>query len=129
MPIILQVKYKDNSEEVIRISAQIWRKNTEKVSKMLITDKEVSSIVLDPYWETADVDVNNNYWPARVVESRLELFKKKKKSLMQKYNEKLKSDDENEDKDENVSEDKGENLGDDKGDSKGNTKTKQRQAA
>ena len=97
MPIILQVTYQDGTEEVIRMSAQIWRKNTEKVSKMLITDKEISSIVLDPYWETADVDVNNNYWPARVVESRLELFKKKKKSLMQKYNEKLKTDDDDKD--------------------------------
>ena len=102
MPIILQVTYQDGTEEVIRMSAQIWRKNTEKVSKMLITDKEISSIVLDPYWETADVDVNNNYWPARVVESRLELFKKKKKSLMKEFNEKLKTDED--DKDDNEQE-------------------------
>ncbi|MDP2562748.1 M1 family metallopeptidase [Psychrobium sp. 1_MG-2023] len=94
MPIILQVKYADGSDEVLRISAQIWRKNTVKVSKMLITDKAIKEIVLDPYWETADVDVNNNYWPTRVIESRLELYKRKKsKSLMEKYNEKLKTDD------------------------------------
>jgi len=100
MPIILQVKYKDGSSEVIRSSAQIWRKNTEKVSKLLMTDKEVSEIVLDPYWETADVDVNNNYWPERVIESRLELYKRKtSKSMMEKFNEKLKTDeDEDEDK-------------------------------
>ena len=93
MPIILQVKYKDGSSEVIRSSAQIWRKNTEKVSKLLMTDKEVSEIVLDPYWETADVDVNNNYWPERAIESRLQLYKRKKsKSMMEKFNEKLKTD-------------------------------------
>ena len=104
MPIILEVKYKDGSSEVKRMSAQIWRKNTNNVSKLLITDKEISEIVLDPYWETADVDVNNNYWPSRVVESRLELYKrKKKKSMMEKYNEKLKTDkDLDEDKDAKV---------------------------
>jgi hypothetical protein len=93
MPIILQVKYEDGTDEVIRTSGQIWRKNTEKVSKLLITDKVISEIVLDPYWETADVDVNNNYWPQRVVESRLELYKRKKsKSMMEKFNQKLKTD-------------------------------------
>jgi len=93
MPIILEVKYTDGSSEIKRMSAQIWRKNTEKVSKLLITDKEISGIVLDPYWETADVDVNNNYWPARVVESRLELYKRKKsQSMMEKFNKKLKTE-------------------------------------
>jgi len=92
MPIILEVKYTDGTSEIQRISAQIWRKNTEQVSKMLITDKEISAITLDPYWETADVDVNNNYWPARVVESRLALYKRKKsKSMMEKFNQKLKT--------------------------------------
>ena len=106
MPIILKVNYQDGSDEVIRISAQIWRKNTEKVSKMLITDKEIVSIELDPFWETADVDVNNNYWPARVVESRLELFKKKKKNMMKDYNEKLKTGDEADDENKDQSTDK-----------------------
>ncbi len=101
MPIILGIKYTDGTEDVKRYSAQIWRKNTEKVSKLLITDKVISEIVLDPYWETADVDVSNNYWPARIVESRLELYKRKKsKSMMQKYQQKLKTDkDDKEDKD------------------------------
>ncbi|OIQ44019.1 MAG: aminopeptidase, partial [Gammaproteobacteria bacterium MedPE] len=93
MPIILKLVYTDGSDEVVRTSAQIWRKNTEKVSKLLVTDKEIASIELDPYWETADVDVNNNYWPQRAIESRLQLYKRKKsKSLMEKYNQKLKTD-------------------------------------
>ena len=93
MPIILKLVYTDGTDEVVRTSAQIWRKNTEKVSKLLVTDKEIASIELDPYWETADVDVNNNYWPQRAIESRLQLYKRKKsKSLMEKYNQKLKTD-------------------------------------
>jgi len=98
MPIILEVKYTDGTSEIQRISAQIWRKNTEHVSKLIITDKEVKEIVLDPYWETADVDVNNNYWPTRVVESRLELYKRKKSvDMMKHYNKKLKTDEDEDD--------------------------------
>jgi len=107
MPIILELKYKDGTSDIQRISAQIWRKNTEKVSKLIITDKELSSITLDPYWETADVDVNNNYWPARVVESRLELYKRKKSTdMMKHYNEKLKTDKESDEKDDKITDDK-----------------------
>ena len=35
---------------------------TETVSKVLITNKAVSKIVLDPNLETADTDVSNNVW-------------------------------------------------------------------
>ena len=101
MPIILNVKYTDGSEDIIRSSAQIWRKNTENISKLLVTDKVIKEIVLDPYWETADVDVNNNYWPQRVIESRLELYKRKKSvDMMKEFNKKLKTD-EDEEKDNN----------------------------
>jgi len=105
MPIILNVKYADGTQDVIRSSAQIWRKNTENISKLLVTDKEIKEIVLDPYWETADVDINNNYWPQRVVESRLELYKRKKSvDMMKEFNKKLTTDDE--DKKEDVMKEK-----------------------
>ena len=38
-------------------------------------DKQVASIVVDPYWETADVDIENNYYPRRLIPSRVEAFK------------------------------------------------------
>jgi hypothetical protein len=37
----------------------------------------VASIVLDPYLETADTDINNNSWPAVYHPSTFELFKEK----------------------------------------------------
>ncbi len=45
-------------------------------------------MTLDPRWETADVDVGNNYYPRRIIPSRLEVFKGRetKKNLMQKMN-------------------------------------------
>ena len=91
MPILLEVSYQDGSTEHLRIPAEIWRKNTKKVSKMLITDKEVTAIAVDPNWETADVNINNNYWPARVIKSRFELYKTKKQDMMRDFSEALKS--------------------------------------
>ena len=32
-------------------------------------------MVVDPNWETADVDVDNNHFPRRIVPSRIEAFK------------------------------------------------------
>ncbi|REL31009.1 M1 family metallopeptidase [Thalassotalea euphylliae] len=90
MPIILDITYADDSTEQVRIPAEIWRRTPEKVSKLLIRDKEIKAIALDPNWETADVDVNNNYWPARPIQSRFDLFKRKKKDMMRDYNEELK---------------------------------------
>jgi hypothetical protein len=34
-------------------------------------------VVVDPHWETADVDVENNHYPRQIIQSRIEAFKKK----------------------------------------------------
>ena len=77
MPLIIQVNYKDNTSEVIKIPAEIWKTYEQKVSKVLILDKEVSSFRLDPFLETADTDLGNNSWPQEQIPSRYELFKQK----------------------------------------------------
>jgi len=91
MPILLDITYADNTKESLRIPAEIWRKNAKTVSKLLVRDKEITAIAVDPNWETADVDVNNNYWPARPIKSRFELYKRKKDDMMRDYNKELKS--------------------------------------
>jgi len=77
MPLIIEVTYIDNSTEVIRIPAEIWRQYEDKVSKVLILNKEAISFRLDPFLETADTDLDNNSWPKRVQPTRYELFKQK----------------------------------------------------
>jgi hypothetical protein len=57
------------------ISAEIWRRTTKKISKLLIRDKEITKTALDTNWQTADVDINNNYWPARPIQSSLGYIK------------------------------------------------------
>ena len=93
MPIILDLTYADNTVERVTLPAEIWRRNSKKVSKLFIRDKEITAISIDPNWETADVDVNNNYWPARPIKSRFELYKRKKKDMMRDYNVELKTTD------------------------------------
>jgi len=108
MPVILEVTYDDGSTDEVRIPAEVWRGNPKKFSKLLVSDRKVSSITLDPHWETADTDVANNYWPSRDVESRLELFKRQRRqgrNLMKDIDEELKSDDESEEDGEESSRD------------------------
>lgn len=84
MPVILAVDYADGSKEEIRIPAEIWRRNNVQVSKLLITPKEVQRIAVDPHLETADTNLENNYFPRRVLKRQFELFKdKKQKNPMQ----------------------------------------------
>jgi hypothetical protein len=75
MPLIVEFTFTDDSTEVIRIPVEIWRQYEDKVSKVFIFDKEVKEIRLDPFLETADVDLNNNTWPAKIQPSRYQLFK------------------------------------------------------
>ncbi|KAA8485273.1 aminopeptidase N [Arcticibacter tournemirensis] len=77
MPIIIEWTYADGSKEVERIPAYIWRKDENNVTRVFAKDKDVVSVKLDPYRETADIDESNNSWPRQYQPSRFELFKQK----------------------------------------------------
>jgi Peptidase family M1 domain len=77
MPIIIQWNYKDGTNEIEYINAYIWRKNESKVVKLFSKDKEVSSITIDPFKETADIDESNNSWPSTKPPSHFDVFKSK----------------------------------------------------
>ncbi|MCH5374370.1 MAG: hypothetical protein JJ992_10355, partial [Planctomycetes bacterium] len=88
MPIILEIQFADGQRQELRIPAEIWRRNCQEVSKLLITDAEIRSLTLDPYLETADVDVRNNYFPQRIDSSRFRLIKESEsKNEMQRAKE------------------------------------------
>lgn len=84
MPIILGISYADGSDEELYIPAEIWRRSPGAVRKLLVREGDISEIVVDPHWETADVDVTNNHYPRQFVPSRIELFKRedKRRNLM-----------------------------------------------
>ena len=80
MPVVLKVTYEDKSTEEIRLPAQIWRRNPESISKMIVADKKITRIEVDPHRETADVDIENNYFPRRMREHTFGISKSKKPS-------------------------------------------------
>lgn len=77
MPIILGIEFADGTTERVYIPAEIWRRNPHNVRKLLVYDKgtEISQIIVDPQWETGDADIENNYYPRRMIPSRIEAFK------------------------------------------------------
>ncbi|MCH2189617.1 MAG: M1 family metallopeptidase [Gammaproteobacteria bacterium] len=81
MPILLELTYTNGKTEELVLPAEIWRRSPKNVSKLIVTDKNevLESVVVDAGWETADVDIENNYYPRRFVPSRLEAFKKEKR--------------------------------------------------
>jgi hypothetical protein len=75
MPLILEFTFEDGSKEVRRIPAEIWRMYEDKVSKVFIFDKVLTSVRLDPFLETADTDLDNNSWPTELQPTRYQMFK------------------------------------------------------
>lgn len=102
MPIILGLEFTDGSTERLYIPAEIWRRNPHHVRKLLTysKDKELKQVIVDPNWETADVDIENNAYPRQIIPSRVEAYKSKRSSrlasrdIMQDIKTKLKTDDE-----------------------------------
>ena len=88
MPLILEFNFVDGTSDVVKIPAEIWRKNEKSVKKVFAYKKEVTDVVLDPYREIADVDESNNLFPRAYKPSRFEIYKynrKKPENGMQKH--------------------------------------------
>ncbi|MGQ8366457.1 M1 family metallopeptidase [Glaciecola sp. 1036] len=105
MPIILELTFEDGSTDMVRIPAEIWRRTPDKVQKLIVTEKDkvLKSVAVDPRWETADVNVENNYYPRRIIESRIESYKssaskaKVRRDIMHDIKTELKTDDKDND--------------------------------
>ncbi|HXU26270.1 MAG TPA: hypothetical protein VN698_03495, partial [Bacteroidia bacterium] len=54
-----------------------WRKNEKHVTKTFAKEKEVTSVLLDPYKETADINEKNNTWNIKETPSKFDVFKSK----------------------------------------------------
>ncbi len=86
MPIIVELEYEDGTKEIKRIPAEVWVRNNKKVSKLFVTEKEIKQVNLDPLQETSDIDLTNNYFPPKMMESQFQLFKEQRQrepNLMQ----------------------------------------------
>jgi hypothetical protein len=85
MPVILKLSHDDGSSTEVRLPAELWVRDNLAVTKLVISEKPVVSVELDPHLETADTDRSNNYFPPQIQKSRFRLFRdQKERNQMQK---------------------------------------------
>lgn len=76
MPVIIKLAYEDGTEEVMRFPAEIWRLNDVSAKKIIPTSKKVVKWTLDPFFEIADIDTDDNAFPREPAQpTRVQLFK------------------------------------------------------
>jgi hypothetical protein len=78
MPIIVELTYADGTTKRETYPAQIWMRSDTTAKRVFASSKEIKSIVVDPDFETADVDTSNNSWPTKEA-SKFDEFKNKNK--------------------------------------------------
>lgn len=77
MPVTIEWVFKDGTTEIDKLPAQVWRLNESEVKRTFVKDKEVVKVNLDPNFEFADTDMNNNSFPKTEQLSDFEKFKQK----------------------------------------------------
>lgn len=79
MPLILKLIFSDGESEIRRFPAEIWRKSPDEVTPLLLTEKPLQAILVDPYHETGDIDLSNNRYPREIDNADVKITKPKKK--------------------------------------------------
>ncbi|RYE96075.1 MAG: M1 family peptidase, partial [Oxalobacteraceae bacterium] len=75
MPIIVRMEFEDGTDSVARFPAEIWRFNDVAIKKVVATPKKVKQWTLDPFYEIADINTEDNSFPRVAQPSRFQLFK------------------------------------------------------
>ena len=73
MPVIVKLTWTDGSDDIVRIPAEVWRRNSRSVIWQYVSSRTLASAELDPLWETADADRSNNAFPRRIDQRSLTL--------------------------------------------------------
>ncbi|GGK16858.1 aminopeptidase [Yeosuana aromativorans] len=77
MPVTIEWVFKDGTTEIDKLPAQVWRLNESEVKRTFVKDKEVVKVNLDPNFEFADTERNNNSFPKVDEKSDFDKFKEK----------------------------------------------------
>ena len=77
MPVIVRMEFEDGTDSVARFPAEIWRFNDVSIRKVIATNKKVKQWTLDPYYEIADINTEDNSFPPVAQPSRFQLFKQR----------------------------------------------------
>ncbi len=79
-PLPVTIEYANGTSEDVMIPAEIWRRNSNSVTKLFSLDNQAVSFKLDVAHQTADADFSNNAYPPAISKSRIELFKSNRSS-------------------------------------------------
>ena len=79
-PLPVTIEYENGASEEMMIPAEIWRRNSEKVTKLFSLDGRAVSFKLDVQHQTADADFSNNSYPQTIAQSRIKLYKSNRSS-------------------------------------------------
>ena len=92
-PIPLSIYYADGSKKESMLPAEIWRRDADEVTFLMVEDKPIDAIAIDEKHQIGDADFDNNRYPPEIKPSRLSVYKgkNKKKNLMADMLVKLKS--------------------------------------
>ena len=74
-PLPLTLTFEDGSTEELMVPAEIWRRNSEQVTKLIMRKERITSIYLDAAHQTADADYGNNGFPQTIAVDRLEAYR------------------------------------------------------
>ncbi len=66
MPVPLRLVYTDGTEEELLLPAELWRRNDERVAKVVLSDKELAFVEIDTHGQIADTDLSDNRWPQAI---------------------------------------------------------------
>ena len=69
---------------------------------MLEKGSELTQVVVDPDWETADADIDNNSYPRKIIPSRIEAYKEERsgfsnRDIMEDIKTEIKEDEDEDD--------------------------------
>jgi hypothetical protein len=79
MPVIVRMEFEDGTDSVARFPAEIWRFNDASIKKVIATSKKVKQWTLDPFYEIADINTEDNSFPPVSQPSRFQLFKQQQR--------------------------------------------------
>jgi hypothetical protein len=62
LPLQIEVTYDDGTKELVKLPADVWRRNELAFTYGFFSKKTVTQVVLDPKEALADIDRSNNTW-------------------------------------------------------------------
>ena len=78
-PLPLKIYYENGNSRELMLPAELWRRDANIVTYLLIESAAIERVALDEHHQTADANFANNMFPPQIRPSRLELYKRKRK--------------------------------------------------